>query len=209
MPRLSPTEGRIIWAARPDSINSHELPCQTKIYIKNRWYIWINFIELCYFEENAKEKPDRGFQDSTQKQIKKISKVNSFVDQDLLPKKLEHKKWRKKSHKEIDHPIHNHPKSPLSGSDIKQNSSAQLACVYLSLGHLAAKLWTRGGKIYKQKHKIAFDLLFITTTIPKWCLDVLDSVWNSLIFHSFQPVLLAHKNYFSMEITTPMVENAL
>ena len=37
----------------------------------------------------------------------------------------------------IDHPTHNYSESPLGGTDTdKQNSSAQLACVCLSLCHL-------------------------------------------------------------------------
>ena len=41
----------------------------------------------------------------------------------------------------IDHPTQNDPESPLGGTDtVKQNSSTQVACVCLSLGHLAAKL---------------------------------------------------------------------
>ena len=39
----------------------------------------------------------------------------------------------------IEHP--NHPESPLGGTDTdKQDISAQLACICLNLGHLAAKL---------------------------------------------------------------------
>ena len=39
-------------------------------------------------------------------------------------------------------PTQNHPESPLGGTDTdKQNSSAQLACVCLTLGHLAAKIY--------------------------------------------------------------------
>ena len=39
----------------------------------------------------------------------------------------------------IDQPTQNNPESPLGGTDTdKKISSAQLACVFVSLGHLAA-----------------------------------------------------------------------
>ena len=51
---------------------------------------------------------------------------------------MNNRRW---AHGAIDHPTQNPPELPLGGTDTdKQNSSAQLACVCLSLGHLAAKL---------------------------------------------------------------------
>ena len=52
------------------------------------------------------------------------------------------------SHHSINHHNENFSLPPGGGDTDKQNSTVQLACVYLSLCHLTANHRTKGGEIY-------------------------------------------------------------